>query len=72
MNKYYLISYGYHYGNSSSASHHTCVTTQPPAEFIKDLEEEGATLETTHNQHHITFATEITEEEYQNFNKKSK
>lgn len=69
--KYYLISYGYqYYGNSSSASHRTVVTRQTPVEFIQDRIEMGRRCQTDENQVHITFAMEITEAEYDEFNKR--
>lgn len=66
---YYLISYGYHYGNSGSATHHTCVTRQAPVEFIKEKIVQGMKEEPSHNQFHIIFSMEITEKEYYDFMK---
>lgn len=67
MKKYYLISYGYHYGNSSSASHNTVVTAKTPIQYIKHRIEEGRKMTPDENEFHITFAMEITEEEYMDF-----
>ena len=69
--KYYLISYGYHYGNSSGASHRTVATRQTPISFILDRIEMGRKSEPDENQVHITFAMEITEEEYNEFHRRN-
>jgi hypothetical protein len=69
--KYYLISYGYHYGNSGSASHGMIATTKTPAEFIKEsvnqAEKDRLKKLTYNNQFHIISVLEITEEEYKNW-----
>lgn len=71
MEKYYLISYGWHYGNSGSASHGTTVTSKTPIEFISDkMVDAMRENDTENNSFHITTAIEITKEEYENWYKR--
>lgn len=69
MKKYYLISYGFHYRNPfGETAHLTCVTDKPPIEFINSQIQYGKSMEPACVSYHITFATEITEEEFKKFN----
>jgi len=65
--KYYLISYGYHYGNSGSTSHAITATKNTPIEFITDKIKDGKRRDPDLNQFHIISSIEITEKEYDYF-----